>query len=143
MSRGNQDIGLFGVLWRCLVPLALVLATYNPSGTSLYHWVSHAISAGEFGAVHFLALVVLVIGWSILLIATWNSLDTFGVILVVALFAALVWVLIEWGVLAADSFNAITWLTLACISAVLAVGLSWAHLWRRITGQVAVDDIDH
>jgi NAD(P)-dependent dehydrogenase (short-subunit alcohol dehydrogenase family) len=29
-----------------------------------------------------------------------------------------------------------------CLAALLAVGLSWAHIWRRLTGQYAVDEID-
>lgn len=140
--RSSREIGFTGLLWRIVAPLLLVLATYNPTGDSFYHWFSGALSAGELGAVHFLALVLLLIGWSILLIATWNSLDTFGVILVLALFGTLVWVLIEWGVLAADSAAAVTWIVLVCIAAVLTVGLSWAHVWRRLTGQVAVDDLE-
>lgn len=142
MARSGRSIGLFGILWRIVAPLVLVLITYNPTGTSFYHWFSGAIGSGDLGAVHFLALVVLLIGWSILLVATWNSLDTFGVILVLALFGTLVWVLIEWGVLAANSRGAVTWISLVCISAVLTVGLSWAHVWRRLTGQVAVDEMD-
>jgi len=129
-------------LLRFLAPLALVLITYNPSGFSFYTWISNAIAAGEMGGIHFLALVLIVIGWSILLVATWRSLDTFGVILTCALLAAIVWVLIDWGMLDADSASAITWIVLFCLAAVLAVGLSWAHLWRRMTGQYTVDETD-
>ena len=129
-------------LLRFLAPLVLVLITYNPSGHSFYTWFSDALAAGEIGGLHFLALVILIIGWSILLIATWRALDTFGVILTCALLAAIVWVLIDWGLLDADSASAITWITLVCLAAVLAIGLSWAHLWRRMTGQYTVDEVD-
>lgn len=129
-------------LLRFLAPLALVLLTYNPSGFSFYTWFSDAIAAGEMGGIHFLALVLIVIGWSILLAATWRALDTFGVILTCALLAAIVWVLIDFGLLNADSASAITWIVLVCLAGVLAVGLSWAHLWRRMTGQYTVDEID-
>jgi len=129
-------------LLRFLAPLALVLITYNPTGFSFYTWISNAIAAGEMGGIHFLALVLIVIGWSILLVATWRSLDTFGVILTCALLAAIVWVLIDWGMLDVDSASAITWIVLFCLAGVLAVGLSWAHLWRRMTGQYTVDETD-
>lgn len=127
-------------LVRFLAPLTLVLLTYNPSGYSFYSWFSDAITAGTVGGIHFLALVLIVIGWSILLVATWRSLDTFGVILTCALLAAIVWVLIDWGLLHADSTSAITWIVLVCLAGVLAVGLSWAHLWRLMTGQYTVDE---
>jgi hypothetical protein len=142
MATVKRDLSLLDYLLRVLGPLLLVLASYNPSGTSAFHWVGGAISAGEFGALHFLALVVLAIGWSILLVATWNSLDTFGVILTGCLLGGLVWLLIEWGILAANSTSAITWIVLVCLAGVLSVGLSWSHAWRRLTGQYAVDDAD-
>src|SRR3546814_6995462 len=76
---------ILGLLLRVLAPLAIVLATYNPTGYCFYTWFMDAMAAGELGGIHFLALAVLVICWSILLIATWNALDTYGVILVCAL----------------------------------------------------------
>lgn len=142
MANAKREFGILDYLLRFFGPLLLVLVTYNPTGTSAFHWIRDAISGGEFGALQFLALVVLVIGWSILLVATWNSLDTFGVILVGALLGALVWLLIEWGVLAVDSASTITWVVLVCLAGVLAVGLSWSHVWRRLTGQYAVDETD-
>ena len=51
--------------------------------------------AGELGGIHFLALVVLIAGWSILLVATFNALDTFGIIITAALLGAIVWVFID------------------------------------------------
>jgi len=41
-----------------------------------------------------------------------------------------------------DSTSAITWLVLLLISLILAVGMSWSHIRRRMTGQFDVDDIE-
>ncbi len=127
---------------RILGPLVLVLLTYNPSGYSFYDWFSGALAAGELGGIHFLALVVLIAGWSILLVATFNALDTFGIIITAALLGAIVWVFIDWGLLNADSATTIVWIVLICLAAVLAVGLSWAHVWRRLTGQYSIDEVN-
>lgn len=144
MAKTDKDnLSILGVLLRFLAPLAIVLATYNPTGYCFYTWFMEAMAAGELGGIHFLALAVLVICWSILLIATWNALDTYGVILVCALLAASIWVLIDWGLLQADSGDAIAWIVLVCAAIILAVGLSWAHVWRRLTGQYAVDEIEN
>jgi len=51
-------------------------------------------------------------------------------------------VLIDWGLLTTDSTNAVAWIVLVCGAIILAVGLSWALIWRRITGQYAVDEIE-
>jgi NADH:ubiquinone oxidoreductase subunit K len=140
--RQPKDLSGLDILLRIVGPLALVLVTYNPSGYSFYDWFSGAVTDGGLSAIHFVALVVLVIGWSILLVATWNSLETFGVILICALLGAVVWLFIEWGLLQADSASAIAWIVLVCVAAVLAVGLSWAHIWRRLTGQYSVEEIE-
>lgn len=139
---GSKELSGIDLLLRFVGPLLLVLITYNPSGTSFYHWFTGAISGDGLSGIHFLALVVLVIGWSILLVATFNALDMFGVILTAAFLGAMVWVFIDFGLLEADSANAITWIVLVCIALLLAVGLSWAHIWRRMTGQVSVDEVN-
>jgi hypothetical protein len=66
----------------------------------------------------------------------------FGVILAAAFLGAVVWVFIDFGLLDADSASAITWITLVCVALLLAIGLSWAHFWRKVTGQVSVDDVN-
>jgi hypothetical protein len=139
---GSKELSGIDLLLRFVGPLLLVLITYNPSGTSFYHWFTGAIGGDGLSGIHFLALVVLLIGWSILLIATFNALDMFGVILVAAFLGAVVWVFIDFGLLEADSASAITWIVLVCIALLLAVGLSWAHIWRRMTGQVSVDEVN-
>lgn len=141
-EKKAKELTWIDLLLRFLAPLALVLLTYNPTGYSFYDWFASAVAAGDLGGIYFLALVVLIIGWSILLVATWNSLDTFGVILTCALLGAVVWVFIDWGLLSADSANAISWIVLVCLAGILAVGLSWAHVWRRLTGQYSVDEVD-
>ena len=64
-------------MWRFLFALALVLLTFNPSEYSFYHWVRHAIAADSLGAVHFFVGAMLLIGWAILIGATFNSLGKF------------------------------------------------------------------
>lgn len=141
-SRRVSEFTASSFLIRFAFALALVLITYNPSGYSVFNWIYEAVLAGEAGAVQFLAGVILLIGWAILVVATLRSLDTFGVILAALLFGALVWLLIELGVLSLGSVSAITWIVLVCLAALLAIGMSWSHIWRRMTGQFDVDDDD-
>ena len=141
-DKPTTEFTLLSFLWRFLASLALVLITFNPSGYSAYHLIVNAISAGEFGPLHFLLIISLLIGWGILLMATKRAMDTVGVVLASLLLAGIVWLLIDIGVLAANSVSSITWIVLVCLAGVLAVGLSWSHIWRRMTGQVNVDDVD-
>jgi hypothetical protein len=136
----SREFTLGSFAWRYVLALGLVLITYNPSQFSAFHWIRSAIADGEVGAVHFLVGVLLLIGWAILWVATWKAMDTLGVVLAILALVAIVWVLISLGVLTADSASAITWIVLVCLGSLLAIGLSWSHLWRRLTGQYTVDE---
>ena len=136
-------IGFVGFLWRLLAAILLVLLTYNPSGESAYHWVKATLGVdAEFGPLHLLLIAVLLIGWSIYWIATWRALGTLGVVLAGLVLGALIWLLIDLGLINLDSADAIQWVVLTSVAAVLAIGVSWSHFWRRITGQINVEDVD-
>ncbi len=141
-QKPHKSFGFIDFLWRWLAALVLVLASYNPAGFSYFHWVRHALSAGGLEAIHFFAAVVLLIGWTIFLIATARSLGLLGTVLGAALVGTALWVLTDIGVIRAHSTTAFTWLVLIATSVLLAIGLSWAHVWRRLSGQLEVDETD-
>ncbi len=136
----SREFTVLSFIWRLLGSLLLVLATYNPSELSYFHWVKNSIAGDGIGAIHVFAGLLLLAGWSILWVATWRSLDTFGVFLAAAVIAALVWLLIDLGLLEPDTSSAIGWIVLVSLSLLLSIGLSWSHIWRRLTGQFEVDD---
>ena len=136
MARKEFDVSSF--LLRFGVSLGLVFLTYNPSGFS---WVGWLFS--ETPTVYKVATgVVLAIGWIIFLRATWNSLGAVGTMLATAFFAVIIWLLIEWGLLALGSGSTFQWVFLVMLSGVLAVGMSWSHLRRRMSGQYDTDEIE-
>ena len=141
-SKPSHEFSLFSFVWRFLASLGLVLATYNPTGYSYFHWIRTGMSASTLGPEHFVVGILLFIGWMILLGATQRSLGGIGVFLVGALLAGLVWLAIDLGLLSLDSTSATTWVVLICVALALAIGLSWSHVWRRLTGQFEVDDGD-
>jgi len=122
---------------------ALVLLTYNPTGYSYYDWVQQSLSdMGEgFGPKQAFAGVVVLIGWAILINSTLASLGGLGLILASAFIGTLVWLISSFGWFEIESAGAVTWAALISLSALLAVGLSWSHIRRRMSGQVDVDDI--
>ena len=74
--------------------------------------------------------------------ATFNSLGWLGIGLGVALFACLLWLLIDMGWLTTESTSALTWMSLVVVSLILATGMSWSHIRRRLSGQIDVDDVE-
>jgi hypothetical protein len=129
-----------GFLLRFLAAVILVFATYNPSEYSYYHWVSRNLS--EPTPLMALAGILLLIGWTIYLRATARSLGIFGLLLAAAFFGAILWLVIDWGLLNVDSVTAMTYIILVIMCGILAIGISWSHIRRRMTGQVDVDEIE-
>lgn len=138
--RTTAEFDWTGFLIRLAATLVLVLATYNPSGWSFAHWLQNGFSNSGLGPEHFVVGVIILIGWVILLTATQRSMGTFGLILEGLLFGGLVWLLVDFGILSIDSVTEFSWVVLIILSIMLAIGLSWSHVWRRLTGQFEVDD---
>ncbi len=131
--------GSFGI--RILAALVLVFCTYNAEGWSYYHWAIAplASSAGSFTAIKFLAGVLLLAAWVVFLQAARRSIGAAGAILVIAICGGVIWLLIDLDVVSARSSRGITRVVLIAVALVLAVGMSWSHLSRRMTGQADTD----
>ncbi|MBL0170282.1 MAG: hypothetical protein IPP90_06035 [Gemmatimonadaceae bacterium] len=135
-----------GIALRALSALILVFATYNPEGKSFYHWAIAPLLGGTPGtgpaSVKFLAGIALVAGWVVFLTATRRSIGIAGSALVLAISGGIVWMLLDFGVASASSARGITYVVLICTALLLAVGMSWSHLSRKLSGQVDMDQTD-
>ena len=136
----EKGINGIGFLLRLLVACVLVFSTYNPSGYSYYHWLSENIS--NITPTIALFGVLLLVGWTIFLRATLRSLGAFGLLLAAAFLGVLLWMMIDWGWFDADNLKAVTYLLRVVLSGLLAFGVSWSPIRRRITGQVDVEDVE-
>ena len=135
-----KEFNAVSFLLRLAFALLLVFGTYNPSDFSYVSWVVSG-EAG-FDPVTEITGVALLIAWIVFLRATFLSLGWLGIILGAALFACFIWLLIDIGWLSLDSTGAITWAVLVLLALILALGMSWSHIRRRLTGQYDVDDVE-
>jgi len=138
MARPAFNAVSFLIRW--FVALILVFATFNPTPYSYYRWVTGP-DTGNL-ALQALAGVALLILYVIFMRATWRSIGLIGLTLAVAFFGAIVWVMIDMGLLDTDRPTIMTYVTLVVLATVLAVGISWSHIRRRVTGQADIDDVD-
>ena len=129
-----------GFLLRWLFAFLLLAATFNPTR---YNYVQWARDYGDMNlSLAALFGLLLLVGYIIYLRATLRSIGALGVILALALIAAVLWVLYDFNVLKLDNPGVRTWLALISLSFVLGVGLSWSHVRRSLSGQADVDDVD-
>jgi len=132
------NIGSFFARW--LFAVLLVFGTYNPTEYSYLSWL--LAEGTDLGPIVALVGLVLLIAWIVFLRATFLSLGWLGICLGAALFGCVLWLLVDVGLLSLDATSAITWLVLLVLSLILATGMSWSHIRRRLTGQFDVDDIE-
>ena len=127
-----------GFVLRWLFAFVLLAATYNPTQWSFVRWATTNWQEQMPLAV-FIGLVLLV-AYVLFFTAVLRGIGAKGVILILAVIAALVWVLYDYGWLSLENPSANTWIALFALSVVLAVGMYWGILWRRLSGQLEVDE---
>ncbi|WP_333712495.1 DUF6524 family protein [Yoonia sp.] len=128
----------FVIRWVCA--LILLAATYNPTDWNYVAWARSTYET-NLSMVVMIGLVLLV-GYIVYLRATFRSIGLFGMILILAVVATFLWVLFDQGLISLDDPTVNTWIAIFALSVVLAVGLSWSIVRRRLTGQADVDDVD-
>ncbi|MFD1159291.1 DUF6524 family protein [Roseovarius aestuarii] len=129
-----------GFALRWLVAFLLLAATFNPTKWNYVSWARLNFD-DQMSITVFLGLLLMV-GYIIYLRATLRSIGGFGMGLVLALVAALLWVLFDFGWLSLENQSFNLWLGILALSLVLGVGLSWSHVRRNLSGQADMDDVD-
>lgn len=125
---------------RFIFATVIVFATYNPEGVSYYDWIKDEFPT--FTVYKGFVGVILLIGWIILIRATIGALGAIGIILAVAFFGLLIWLLFDVFNIPTDSVRVVTYIVQVMIICVLSIGVSWSHIRRRISGQVDTDEIE-
>ena len=129
-----------GFIWRWLCAFVLLAVTFNPTDYNYINWVR------DYGNMNISIAVLLgrllAIGYIIYMRATLRSIGGFGMLLVIAVLSAGLWVLYDLGVLRLDNSNMNVWLALIILSFVLGIGLSWSIVRKALSGQADMDDVD-
>jgi hypothetical protein len=129
-----------GILLRWLGAFVLLSATFNPTPWNYVRWVERSW-ADQMPLALFLGLL-LAVGYMIYVVATLRSIGAFGVVLVAAVSGSALWVLYDWGWLSLANPSVNLWIGILVLSLILGLGLSWAILRQRLSGQASVDEIE-
>ena len=130
---------MYGLLWRWLGALVLVVVSYNPTSLNYIHWARTRFDDQMPYIV--LAGLILFVAYIVYFRATFRSIGVLGIALVAALLAALIWVMNTIGILSLNNPTVLTWVGIIALSIVMGVGLGWSKIRRRLSGQVDVDDM--
>jgi hypothetical protein len=131
-----QGISGVGIALRVVLAIALVLATFNPSGHSFYHWFVEP-PLGLTPVKSFLG-VALLIAWVVCLRTAYVALGALGLILGCLLLGSFAWMLFDLDLLHATGRATMVWIGLLVFGTVLGFGLSWSLMRARATGQIEV-----
>ncbi|SHK79137.1 hypothetical protein SAMN05444414_101232 [Roseovarius marisflavi] len=129
-----------GFVLRWAMAFGLLSATFNPTEWNYVTWARTRF--GDQMPLTVLLGLLLLVGYIIYLRATLRSIGEFGMGLVMAIAAALLWVHYDYGILRLDNPSVNVWLGILALSLVLGIGLSWSHVRRKLSGQADMDDVD-
>jgi len=129
-----------GFVLRWAMAFVLLSATFNPSQWNYVRWAQMRFD--DQMPLTILLGLLLMVGYIIYLRATLRSIGGFGMGLVMAIVAAGLWVLYDYGILRLDNPSFNVWLGLLALSLVLGIGLSWSLVRRKLSGQADMDDVD-
>ena len=135
-----DEFGFKDFLWRLIFSVALVLLTFNPTGHSYYHWLADGFPSVQ--PLEVVAGIALLGAWIFFVRSTMASMGTLGVVLLLSLFAAIVWWVVSQGWLDVSNRSAMAWVVLLILGLVLGIGMSWSHIRREVSGQSSVDRVD-
>lgn len=130
---------------RFLFAFAMVCLTWNPTPFSYVEWMLaqfDPVERSELWPLVAFCGIVLLGGWIFFLRTTARSLGTFGIVLCIGLSVTVFWALFKYNIVSSGSSTLIAWIVLVLFSAMLATGMSWAHLRARWSGQATVDEVD-
>lgn len=137
----RKTFTLAGFLLRWIVAALLVLATFNPTEWSLVSWIQATPWDADLPLKALLA-VVLLIGFVIYLRATMRSIGPIGIGLLVVLFVVAGWAVATYAGTDWVTAEILIWIGLLAVATIMAIGLSWSHIRRKLSGQVDVDESD-
>jgi len=118
----------------------LVFSSYNTTGYSYYHLFID-LSNSDWPLKTFLGLVLLT-AYGIFAIAIWRSMGPIGIATATAALTAMVWTLVDYGLLNLNNTNAVSTIVGSLIATLLALGVSWSHIRTRLSGQVDSKDVN-
>ncbi|KOR30765.1 hypothetical protein TI04_04255 [Achromatium sp. WMS2] len=127
------------MLSRWLGALFVVMATYNPSGVSYWHWLTD-FSDTRWSLKALIGLIMAILNMFFVLISL-RSMRRGGLLSAAIFSLVVVWTLRDYGYLHNISFW--TWITviLTFVGSIMGVGLSWSHIRGRLSGQADSNDV--
>jgi hypothetical protein len=137
--------GLKSFSSRFLFAFAMVCLTWNPTPFNYVEWLLSQFDPVERSDLWPLVAfsgIILFAGWIFFLRTTARSLGAFGIVLFIGLAVTVFWALFKYNIVSTGSSTLIAWLVLILFGAMLAAGMSWAHLRARWSGQATVDEVD-
>jgi len=132
--------GFYSVFLRWFLVAGIILATYNPSGRSYYHWVTTSdveislkISVGLFLFAVNLMFIRL----------TFRAIGYYGVALLSVVVISIGITLPRIGWVTLETWPIFQLYILIFFSFIVTLGVSWSALRQRLSGQVDSDDVSH
>ncbi len=119
---------------RMLAVLFLVMATYNPSGYSYWHWAFRG-NMNDWALKIFLGLLI-IFGFVFCSYSTWRSLRIVLSVPLILAIGACLWLLSDWGIIDLSDWLQRTLALESALTILLGTGVSFSLIRYRLSGQL-------
>jgi hypothetical protein len=132
----QHAFGVKAFFIRFIYLFVLVLITYNPFHYSLFHWIQNEHTPLSIGSG-----ILLIMLWSVVLWFVYLGSGFIGLFMGSVMISLLLWMAKNMGMIHFDNTLLNVIFAEISLSLLFSLGLSWAHIRRRISGQLSTDDI--
>ena len=129
-----------GFFSRWIYAFVLIAVTYNPTSFNYISWAQDNYTQ-ELPMTVFLGLII-GLGYSISLRTIFKAAGRLGTLALFTVMLALLWVLDDRGLLMPGDDPLYVWLGILCFSGLLAIGLSWELVRRKVETPPSSRDYD-
>ena len=119
-----------------ILSMGLALGTWNPTDINFIHYVMQGDLLNGFKPFYILVIFAL---WIIAFKAIFQSLQWYGAFIVMAIIAAFVWGLVQYGWIDLSDWNNIGWIGTIGMGILIWLGLNASIWWKRFTGIYTTD----
>ena len=141
-DKGTERFGQFdfsAFLGRGFYTAFLIFSTYNPSGTSVFHWISNDFT--KYWLVHIPIVITLAVLFYLTIRATILMLRVVGMGLVIAILGSIVWMLSDFGFIDLQNRLELEIAILLSLTVFFTIGISSMAIYTRLSGQLNIDDL--
>lgn len=122
-----------------ILSIALAVGTWNPSD---HHFIAYISGNHPLAGFHPFFILIMIALWIMAIKAILQSIKIYGALIVMAIIAAFVYGLSQWGWLDTSKWTTLGWVATIGMGLLIFIGMNASIVWKKATGVYTTDATD-